>query len=222
MDKQMLDLLNHFTQLGPMAIEKQSPQIARQLPELRDAVLSVLQDYATKRLISGVSIPMENIQHFVIPGGHGGILARVYRPSSEHNLPVLLYFHGGGFVIANLNSYDSSCRALANMANCLVVSIAYRQAPEFPYPAAHEDAFASYEWLIKNVTSMGGDPSRIAIGGESAGANLATSTCLQLLEKDLPLPVYQVLIYPLVDCDMQRNSYKIHANAKPLNSAMMT
>ncbi|HRO68191.1 MAG TPA: alpha/beta hydrolase, partial [Pseudobdellovibrionaceae bacterium] len=131
------------------------------------------------------------------------------------------YFHGGGFVLGDLNSYDSSCRALANAAECIVISVAYRQAPEHRYPAAREDAFAAYEWLLSNAPFLGIDPELIAVGGESAGGNLAALVCLLARERKLPQPAHQLLIYPVTDCDFETPSYREHGNEKPLNRAMM-
>ena len=115
-----------------------------------------------------------------IPGAAGPLQARVYRPKSAHPdvKPVVLYFHGGGFVIADLDVYDASPRSVARFADCVVVSVHYRQAPEHRFPAAHEDALAAWRWIIDNAASLGGDPNKIAIMGESAGGNLACACLL--------------------------------------------
>ena len=124
---------------------------------------------------------MGRIAHVLIPGPAEELLARVYYPTSPDEKgarPVLVYFHGGGFVIANLDGYDPSCRALANAAKCIVVSVAYRQGPEARFPAAHDDAYVAAQWLMKHARELGGDPARVAVGGESAGGNLAAHVCL--------------------------------------------
>lgn len=221
MNKQMQEVIDKFEALSPLPLERLSAESARQQPELRDAVLGVLNDHVAKRLVGGIVEDVAEMEHIEIPGPAGPMLARVYKPNKDSNLPLTLYFHGGGFVIAGLNSYDSSCRALCNAAETIVVSLAYRQAPEHRYPAAHEDAFAAYRWLVRNAVSLGADPSRIAIAGESAGGNLAASTCLRARDERLPLPVHQLLVYPVVDNDMSRPSYLEHADAKPLNRRMM-
>lgn len=217
---QMREVLSQYEKLNPLPIESLSPDVARQLPELKDAVMAVLNEHPTKRLL-GILEDVESEEHKLIPGPEGDLLIRIYKPSSEGPHPVLLYFHGGGFVLANLNSYDSSCRALTNAAECIVVSLAYRQAPEHKFPAARDDAFAAYKWLLENANSIGGDAHRIAVGGESAGGNLAALVCLMARKERLPQPVHQLLIYPLLDSSMRSESYRKYSNAKPLNAAMM-
>ncbi|MGV0025305.1 alpha/beta hydrolase fold domain-containing protein [Phormidesmis priestleyi] len=119
-----------------------------------------------------------DVSHRLIPSPAGDLLVRIYQPRGNGPFPVLVYFHGGGWVIANLDTYDASCRALTNAASCIVVSVAYRQAPEAKFPAAAEDAYTATQWVINNATQIKGDPRRVAVGGESAGGNLAAVTCL--------------------------------------------
>lgn len=218
---QLQEVLDKHESMNPLPIENLDPTIARQLPELKDAVNAVMQDHAAKRLMGGFFEAVKSVEHILVPGPENRFLVRVYKPYGEGPMPVVLYFHGGGWVLANLNTYDSSCRALANAADCIVVSVAYRQAPEHPYPAAREDAFAAYKWLLKNATGLGGDVHRLAVAGEGAGANLATVICMMAKDEGLRLPVHQVLIYPVVDSDLNSPSYIEFANAKPLNREMM-
>jgi acetyl esterase/lipase len=145
---------------------------------------------------------------------------RIYTPIGDGPFPVVLYFHGGGFVIADLDVYDSSPRALANALDAIVVSAHYRQGPEDPYPAAHDDAFAAYEWTLEHMEELGGD-GRLAIAGESAGGNLALSTTLRAKEAGMPLPLHQLLVYPIADGDFSKPAFIEHADAKPLNTPMM-
>ncbi len=118
-----------------------------------------------------------------IPGPASELPARIYTPVGEGPFPIIVYFHGGGWVIANLDTYDSSARALTNAAGAIVVSVHYRQAPEHPYPAAHEDAVAATRWVTDHASDLGGAPGRVAIAGESAGGNLATTTCLEFRDQ---------------------------------------
>ena len=156
-----------------------------------------------------------------ITGAGGEIPIRIYTPAGEGPFPVVFYIHGGGWVIADLDVYDSSPRALANAAQAIVVSSHYRQAPEHPFPASHEDVFAAYKWTRENAASFHGDPNRIAVAGESAGGNMAAAICLMAREQNVPLPLHQVLVYPVAGTDMNTPSFKENANAKPLNQAMM-
>lgn len=221
---QMQEILDTYSRFNTMPAEKISPENARNLPTVADAVMGVIGKHVLKRAVPFPE-PVGDISHILIPGAGGDLLARVYRPlksDSTEALPVLLYFHGGGWVIANLDTYDSSCRALANESSFMVVSLAYRQAPEHPFPAAAEDAFAAYQWICKNCGNLGGDANRVAIAGESAGGNLAAVTCLKARAAGMTLPIHQLLIYPVTDLTCQGESHRTQANAKPLNEAMMT
>ena len=133
----------------------------------------------------------------------------------------MLYFHGGGFVIADLDTYDAGPRSMAQLAEALVISVHYRQAPEHKLPAAHDDALAAYKWVIENASQHGGDPTRIAVMGESAGGNLAVNVAIAARDQKMQAPVHQALIYPVAGVDMTTPSYEENANAKPLNKAMM-
>jgi acetyl esterase len=220
-NKQMQEVLDAFAKLNPLPIESLTPEEARQLPELRDAVLEVINRHGAKRLIQGVVEPVHSVEHILVPGPESLLTARIYRPSEDISLPLLLYFHGGGFVLGSLNAYDSSCRSLANSAHCIVLSLAYRQAPEHPFPAAHEDAFAAYRWALRNAAALGADPYRIAVAGESAGGNLAAAVCLMAKSRGIRQPIHQLLVYPIADNRLDTDSYQEHASAKPLNRAMM-
>lgn len=215
-DPQMQDVLKAFAELGPEPIEKLDPEEARAQPTPADAVEKVLE----QRGESTAPEPVADTEDRTIPGPGGDIQIRIYTPMGDGPFPVLLYFHGGGFVIADLDVYDSSPRALANAADCVVVSSHYRQGPENPYPAAHEDAFAAYRWVLENADAIGGD-GRLAIAGESAGGNLAASATLRAAESGLQMPSHQLLVYPIVDGDDSKPAYQENKNAKPLNAAMM-
>jgi acetyl esterase len=165
--------------------------------------------------------PVGGVEHRLIPGPAGEILARIYSPEGDGPFPVLVYFHGGGWVIATLSTYDASCRALCNLAECIVVSVAYRQAPEHKFPAAVEDAFAAYQWVRQSAAKFNGDPGRVAVGGESAGGNLATVVALLARDAGIQPPSHQLLVYPVTDFSFDTPSYRQNGEAKPLNAAMM-
>lgn len=215
-DAQMKAVLDELTAFKAPPIEKQSPMNARNNPTPANAVMGVLakQGKPAVEMVGDVS-------HQLIPGPAGDLLARIYKPQGQGPFPVLVYFHGGGWVIANLDTYDSSCRALTNAAKCMVVSVAYRQAPEHKFPAAAEDAYAATQWVMGNAAQINGDPKRIAVGGESAGGNLAAVTCLMARDRRGMMPVHQMLIYPVTNYAFDTPSYQENANAKPLNKAMM-
>ncbi len=141
-----------------------------------------------------------------IPGPAGPIQVRVYRPVASSPLPVLVYFHGGGWVTCSIDSYDGLCRALANGVNCIVVSVNYRLAPEHKFPAATEDAYAATAWVARHAQELGGDPTRIAIGGDSCGGNLTAVVALMAREHTSPPLVFQMLLYPCTDYEFERPS----------------
>lgn len=215
-DAQMKVVLDELAAFNAPPIEKQSPMNARNNPTVADAVIGVL----AKRGKPALEI-VGDVSHQLIPGPGGDLLARIYKPKGNGPFPTLVYFHGGGWVIATLDTYDASCRALTNAANCMVVSVAYRQAPEHKFPAAAEDAYAATQWVISNATQLNGDPNRVAVGGESAGGNLAAVTCLMARDRKGKMPVHQMLIYPVTNYAFDTPSYQENANAKPLNRAMM-
>jgi len=145
-------------------------------------------------------IPMERVEAVAIPGPAGTIDARLYVPvEAVEPSPLLVYFHGGGWVIGDLDTHDDPCRFLAARAGVRILSIDYRLAPEHPFPAAAEDALAAYEWAAGNAERLGPGDGRIAVGGDSAGANLAAAACLMARDADLPLPALQLLIYPVAE-----------------------
>lgn len=156
-----------------------------------------------------------------IPTAAGNLPARVYTPEGKGPFPVIVYFHGGGWVIADLNVYDASPRALSANTGAVVVSVDYRHAPESKFPAAHEDAWASYTWIVENAGSLNGDSKRIAVAGESAGGNLAANVALDARDKKVTQPVYQLLVYPVAGNDMETPSYQENAKAMPLGKKDM-
>jgi acetyl esterase/lipase len=213
----MQAVLDQLSTLGGKPIEQLTPQEARKQPSPADAVKALLKQ-------SGQSTspePVAKVENKFIPGPGGEIAIRIYTPQGQGPFPVIVYIHGGGWVIADLDTYDSSPRALANAAKALVISTHFRLAPEHPFPASHEDCLAAYKWALENADSCHGDPQRIAVVGESAGGNMAVAISLMAREQNMPLPLYQVLIYPVVGTDETTPSFQENANAKPLNKAMM-
>ncbi len=181
---------------------------------------------ATALLMKTGLPPMEpkvDISHRVLKvGPPEGVLVRIYTPvQGSGPYPVIVYYHGGGWVIADLDTYEPSPKALAAKAGAVVVSVAYRQAPEHKYPAAHEDAFAAYQWVVENAAQINGDPNRIATAGESAGGNLAVAVPLMARERGVKLPVHIVSVYPIADGDTDSPSYQEYANAVPLSRPAM-
>lgn len=217
-------ILEQYAAFKVPPIESLSPENARNAPTLKNAVEEMNAEHVTNRMMNlakPMPEPVGKVSHVLIPGQAGDILARVYSPEGDGPFPVLVYFHGGGWVIANLDVYEPSCRALCNAAECVVVSVAYRQAPEHKYPAAVEDAYAALQWVMANTAQLNGISGCVAVGGESAGGNLATVSSLISKEKGGPMPVFQLLIYPVINYAFDTPSYHENADSKPLNAAMM-
>ncbi len=143
--------------------------------------------------------PVGSTRNIPIPGPGGDIPLRIYTPSGNGPFPLVVYFHGGGWVLFGLDSYDSICTHLCKEAHCIVVSVAYRLAPENKFPAAVDDCLSATEWVFKNAASLHGDPARVVVAGDSAGGNLAAVTALQLKDKNGPELAGQVMIYPATD-----------------------
>lgn len=159
-----------------------------------------------------------------VPGPAGEIPVRLYRPAGTtagEVLPALVYFHGGGWLLGGLDSHDVACRRFANAAKCRVVSVDYRMAPEHKYPAAVEDSAAATRWVVENAGTLGIDPARVAVGGDSAGGNLAAVMALMARDGDLPTLAFQLLIYPATDMLMTSVSAQTVTGNAPLTSATM-
>jgi acetyl esterase len=153
--------------------------------------------------------PVHAVADSSFHGPGGEIPVRIYTPCGTPPFPVLVYYHGGGWVIGDLDSHDDLCRALANRADTLVVSVDYRLAPEHKFPAAVEDAYATLHWVREQSGSLQADPARIAVGGDSAGGNLAAVVSYLAREQSGPRPTAQVLIYPAVTASEEMESRRL-------------
>ncbi|AHJ99676.1 alpha/beta hydrolase [Hymenobacter swuensis] len=211
---EMQAVIETLASLGGKPIETLSAQEARQQPTPADAVMKLMQT----NNIPMPPVTADTMSRMVMPG----VKVRIYTPKgATGTLPVVVYYHGGGWVIANLDTYDASVRGLVEKTGAIFVSVAYRQAPEHKYPTAHNDSFAAYQWVLKNAASFKGDPQNVAVVGESAGGNLAASVSMMARDKKVMLPKHQVLVYPIAGYDMNTPSYQQNAQAKPLNKPMM-
>jgi acetyl esterase/lipase len=195
-----------------------TPQQARLQPTFTDAVMATMQ----ARGMPTTPPPGTSERDISIPGPGGPLHALVVTPTGVRGpLPIILYFHGGGWVIADSKVYAPSARGLSKIAQAIVVSVDYRRAPEAPFPAQHDDALASYRWLLSNDKSIGGDPSRIAFAGESAGGNLSVATAMLARDAGLPMPRRILSVYPIAGSDLDTASYQDSANGPTLNRAAM-
>lgn len=181
--------------------------------------------YLEGRRVLAPEPPLVNeIQEMEATGREGPIPVRYYRPVgalSQESMPVLVYFHGGGWVIGNLDSHDVVCRRLANAGRCVVVSVDYRMAPEHKFPAAVEDCMAATEWVARSPGPLRIDASRLAVGGDSAGGNLAAAVALMARDAKSPRISAQLLFYPATDFDMSMPSHKTRGEGYLLTTRTM-
>jgi acetyl esterase len=162
-----------------------------------------------------------SVENRTIPGPLGEIPVRIYTPEGEGPKGVLVFFHGSGFVIYNLDSHDAECRALAQRAGIIVVSVDYRLAPEHKFPAGPEDCYAATCWASDHAKELGGDPARMAVGGDSAGGCLAAVVCQMARNRNGPELQFQLLIYPVTDCRAGHPSMQENAEGYLLTRAQM-
>ena len=215
-DGDMQMVLDSLAALGGKPIETLSVAEARQQPTVADAVKALLIKQG-KSIAPEVLVPGVTSADSVIPGPAGPLPVRTYTPKTAGPFPVIVYFHGGGWVLADKDVYDSGARGLSQAANAIVVSVDYRRAPEAKFPAAWNDALAAYRWA---TVTYGGQ--KFAIAGESAGGNLAVATAIAARDAGLPKPVAVLAVYPVAQTgDTNTPSYVDSATAKPLNKAMI-
>ena len=163
---------------------------------------------AAARIQPDPAEPVARIEDLTIPGPAGDIPVRLYSPDPDTQLPALVYYHGGGWVIGDLDSHDPLCRTLANRANVVVLSVHYRLAPEHKYPAAADDSYAAAQWVSEHGAEIGADGSRIVVCGDSAGGNLSAVVSLMARDRGGPELRGQVLIYPVTNLDFGTDSYR--------------
>ena len=158
------------------------------------------------------------VEDLTIPGVGPDIPVRIYTPSGNGPFPALGWFHGGGWVVGDLDTADGPARHLAVEAGCVVVSVDYRLAPEAKFPAAADDCYAATQWIVENAAGIGVDPTRIAVGGDSAGGNLAAVVSLMAKDRGGPPLVFQLLVYPVTNRDYGTGSYRQNANGYSLTT----
>jgi len=210
---QLRELLTELEAAGYPDQTTVSPEEARRITDDRAA-----RHY-------GPQEPVDHVLERPFVGPDGLVKLRIYWPKgvarAARPLPIMIYYHGGGWVLGSLKSHDRGVRALTNAARCVSVSVDYRLAPENPFPAAVEDCAAALRWVAENAAAFDGDPSRIAVAGDSAGGNLAAVTALRARDEGGPKLAFQLLIYPVVDSDLERPSYIEHADAPMLQGRRM-
>jgi acetyl esterase len=197
--------------LDPQARRYLDAISARGLPRMVDQTPSQVRVGMRElsRELEVRDLPLK-IENRTVPGPGGALPVRFYSPGSDGPLPVIVFFHGGGWVAGDLDTHDAVCAALAHRADAIVVSVDYRLAPEHVFPAAADDAFAATCWVVEEAATFGGDGKRVAVAGDSAGGNLAAVVCLRAREepKTGPAIAAQVLVYPVIDRNFETTSYR--------------
>jgi len=201
-----------------MPLHPQAQAVADFYAAIRTTPFEELSPVEARALYSAGQVPSTEVVHEMRDVQAGTIPCRLYRPSAQTDLGLLVFFHGGGWVIGDLNSHDGVCRSLANKSGHAVLSVDYRLAPEHKFPAAYDDCVTALKWAHENAGVLGIDNTRMAVGGDSAGGNLAAAVTLAEV---VPLK-FQMLIYPAVDMRMESPSITENANAPILTKAVMT
>lgn len=174
------------------------------------------------RIFAGAPVAMGAIDTHAVPGPAGSIPARLYVPrAGRPPRALVVYYHGGGWVVGDLDTHDATCRTLADGTDAAVLAIDYRRAPEHRFPAAVEDAVAAFEWAARAAPSLGCDPARVAVAGDSAGGNLAAVVTQTATRGGGPVPVAQLLVYPVTDLSTKHDSYRRFAEGFFLTAAEM-
>lgn len=210
-------VIKKLQQLGAQPVEKLTVDQARKQPTPADAVKAVLKDQGKDPMALAAAMKVAK-KDMTYPTAGGTQPIRIYTPEGASGpLPIIVFYHGGGWVIADLDTYESSAMALAKKTNAVVASVEYRKGPEHKFPAAHEDAFAAYKWVVANAASFNGDAARIATAGESAGGNMAITAAIMARDQKVKMPVHILSVYPVGGTDLTTASYQKNANALPLS-----
>ena len=200
-----------------MPLHPQAQAVADFYAAIRTTPFEELSPVEARALYSAGQVPSTEVVHEMRDVQAGSIPCRLYRPSAQTDLGLLVFFHGGGWVIGDLNSHDGVCRSLANKSGHAVLAVDYRLAPEHKFPAAFDDCAEALKWAYDNALALGIDNTRMAVGGDSAGGNLAAAVALAEV---VPLK-FQMLIYPAVDMSMESPSISENANAPILTKSVM-
>lgn len=207
--------------LDPQAQAVLDTMAAANLPPYEQTSVEEARARYNASQTGGTAEPVAKIEDRQIPGPEGPLRIRIYTPQGMGPFPVLVYFHGGGWVFGNLESHDAICRALTNAANCITVAVDYHLAPEYKFPVPTEDCYAATEWVASNTASFNGDETRIAVGGDSAGGNLAAAVSQMARDRGGPTLVYQLLVYPITDYMPDVPSYRENGEGYYLTRADM-
>lgn len=215
LDPHLAGMLQMMASAGAKPIHESTPA------EARAGFLMLTAGSRTPEQI----VPVASVQDTTVDGAAGPLKARIYRPEGDGPFPTVAFFHGGGYVIGDLDTHDNTCRDICRGAQAVVVSVDYRLAPEHPFPAAFDDALAATRWVSSHAAELGADPTRLAVGGDSAGGNLAAAVALAARDQADgrgPLPIaFQLLIYPATDMRRGHGSHRSNGEGYVLTRETM-
>jgi acetyl esterase len=196
-----------------MPLEPITAAILRQMADAGGPPLEEMTPEQAREMYRGLQpeapdLPVGRVENRTIPGPASDIPVRIYHPEGSGPFPVHVFFHGGGWVIGDLDTHDAYCREICRLAGCIVVAVDYRRAPEHRFPAAVEDCYAAVRWTAASVGELGADPARISVGGDSAGGNLAAVVTQKIRDEGGPRLCFQLLIYPATDATFETASHR--------------
>ena len=193
--------------LAPEIVKQLADQKAAGLPQVWEAPVAIIREVTQGRVaFAGEPEPILSVVNRFIPGPTADLPIRIYRANQDQNAPALVYFHGGGWVLNFLDIYDAALHRLANQSGSVIISVNYQKAPEHPFPTPFDDCYSSLLWVKSHAGELGIDPSKVGVGGDSAGGNLAAAVALKARDENIALS-YQLLVYPCVDRDFTTESY---------------
>ena len=214
---QMQTVIETLDSMNSTPLYTLTPQQARMQPSPADAAMRVMRNY-------NIATPPMNVDTMgmEVPVQGGSIHVRIYTPKTgKSSYPMIVYYHGGGWVIATIDTYNTSAQALAEQVDAVVVSVEYRKGPEFKFPTAHNDSYKAYKWALANASTMKADSTKVAVAGESAGGNLAVAVAMMTRDSAIRKPLHILSVYPIANYDFNTASYTQYASAKPLSKLLM-
>lgn len=210
-----------------MPLEPVTKALLEQMAEAGAPPMNEMPATAAREMYRAMQPPAPEIEVGAVvdrrvPTPGGGVMVRVYRPTGDGPFPLHVHYHGGGWVIGDLDTHDADCREICSGARCVVVAVDYRLAPEHPFPAAPEDCYAATLWAVTNARQLGATDTAVTVGGDSAGGNLAAVVCLMARDRGGPDIAMQLLIYPVVDAAMDTESFRSNGDGYLLTADGMT
>ena len=207
--------------LAPEIVKQLADQKAAGLPQVWEAPVAILREQTQARVtFAGVPEPIHQVINRFIPGPTSDLPIRIYRPSNKNDLPAIVFFHGGGWVLNFLDIYDAALHRLANQSGAVIISVNYQKAPEHPFPIPFDDCFATLQWVKSNAAHLGVARDRIGVAGDSAGGNLAAAVALKARDLNIEI-TFQLLIYPCTERNFDTPAYRDFANDFGLTTRAM-